>query len=105
VYAIIEIAGRQYRVSPDDQIQVDRLHLEPGARLSVDRVMLVGDGDRVEVGAPFVPYRVDMEVVSHDRHPKVISYHFKRRGGMRRTIGHRQRYTVVKVKSIRKGDE
>ena len=105
MYAIVNIAGRQYRVSPDQQVQVDRLKVEPGGAVTVDEVMLVADGEKVEVGTPYVPYRVRMEVVKHDRRPKVLSYRFKRRGGARKTHGHRQQVTLVKVTSIDKGSE
>ncbi len=105
MYAIVNIAGRQYRVSPDQQFRVDHLKVEPGTEVTVDKVMLVSDGENVEVGNPHVAYRVKMEVVKHDRYPKVVSYRFKRRGGARKTHGHRQHFTLVKVTSIEKGGE
>lgn len=103
MYAIVKIAGRQYRVTPDEEFKVARLQVEPGNAVSIEDVMMVADGDKIEIGTPHVPYRVNLEVVAHDRHPKVTSVTFKRRGGMRRTRGHRQPYTLVKVKSIVKG--
>ena len=104
MYAIIQVAGRQYRIAPDEQFEVDKLDVEPGGSLTVDDVMLVADGENVEIGTPILPYKVNLEVVEHDRHKKVTSITFKRRGGMRRTHGHRQQFTVVKVKSIVKGN-
>lgn len=103
MYAVVKIAGRQYRVSPDELIEVDRLDIDPGNALTINDVMLVADGDNVEVGTPHTTHQVNLEVVKHDRRPKVTSVTFKRRGGMRRTKGHRQPFTVVKVKSIEKG--
>ena len=104
MYAIVKIAGRQYRATPDEQFQVDRLHIEPGEELTVEDVLMVVDGENVEVGTPRTPYRVQLEIVKHDRRKKVISYRFKRRGGARKTHGHRQQFTVVRVKSIEKGN-
>ncbi len=103
MYALVKIGGRQYRVEPDEVLKVDRLKAEPGGELIVPEVMMVTDGQEVDVGAPYLPYRVTLEVLEHGRHPKVLSYKFVRRGGVRRTHGHRQDYTLVKVKAIEKG--
>lgn len=104
MYAIVRIAGRQYQVSPDQLVEVDHLNLEPGGIMTVKDVMLLADRDEVTVGSPFVPCRIDLEVVKHDRRPKVMSVIFKKRGGMRRRKGHRQMFSVVRVKSIVKGE-
>jgi len=103
MYAIVKIAGRQYRIAPDEQFEVDKLNVEPGGTLTVEDVMMVSDDNNLEIGTPHSSYHVNLEVIKHDRRPKVISVVFKRRGGMRRKKGHRQQYTVVKVKSIEKG--
>ncbi len=100
MYAIIKVLGRQYRVSPDEKIEVARIKANPGSLVTAEDVMLVNDGENVEIGAPTLPYKVNMEIVKHDKRPKVVTAMFKRRGGMRRTKGHRQPFTVVKVKSI-----
>jgi len=105
MYAIIKISGRQYKVAPDEQFEVDNLNVEPGGTVTVQDVIMVSDGDNLEIGTPKTPYRVELEVLEHDRRPKIKSVVFKRRGGMRRMRGHRQQYTVVKVKSIVKGTE
>ena len=102
MYAIVKIAGRQYRITPDEIIEVDRLSVDPGKMVMVRDVMFVSDGKDIEVGTPCLPYRVNFEVIKHDRRPKVLSVIFKRRGGMRRTQGHRQHFTVLRVKSIEK---
>ncbi len=105
MYALVKIAGRQYKVSPEDTLKVDRLKTQPGDETSVTDVMMVSDGDSVEIGTPLLPYQVMLETLEHDRHPKVMTYRFKRRGGMRKMHGHRQQYTLVKVKSIQKDKE
>lgn len=103
MYAIVKIAGRQYRVSQNESVEVDKLDVEPGGQVTIDDVLMIADGDSVEIGMPQLPYKVNLEVVKHDRRAKVRSVIFKRRGGMRRTIGHKQQYTVLMVKSIEKG--
>jgi len=102
MYAIVKIAGRQYRISPDEVFKVDRLKAEPGDDMTFTTVMMIDDGKKIEVGEPHVGYKVTLEVVEHGRNPKVITGMFKRRGGMRRKRGHRQQYSLVKVKSIKK---
>jgi len=104
MYAIVQIAGRQYQVTPDQEVEVDYLDVAPGGSLSVKDVMLLADKDDVVIGTPYVPCRIDLEVIRHDRRPKVLSVIFKKRGGMRRRVGHRQRFSVVRVKSIVKGE-
>lgn len=102
MYVLVKIAGRQYKVSPDDTIKVERLQTEPGDETRVTDVMMVSDGDSVEIGTPLLPYQVMLETLEHNRYPKVMAYRFKRRGGMRKMHGHRQQYTLVKVKAISK---
>ncbi len=103
MFAIVKIAGRQYRVTPEEQLEVDKLNLEPGESLAVQDVMMVGNENEYEIGTPHLPYSVNLELIEHKKRPKVMSVVFKRRGGMRRRKGHRQEYSVVKVKSIEKG--
>jgi len=103
MFALVKIAGRQYRVSPGEQVKVDLLDAEPGGEWASSTVMMVADDQLVEIGSPEVPYIVKFEVLGHGRHKKVLSYRFVRRGGVRKTHGHRQHYTLLKVKSIEKG--
>lgn len=98
--AIIKLSGRQYQVVPDGRLRVGRIALEKGAELVVDQVLMVEDGNRIEVGSPTVPYRVTLEVLDQTRGPKGLSYTFFRRGGRRVKRGWRERYSVVRVKSI-----
>ena len=103
MYAVVKIAGRQYKVEPDQQIKVDRLNIDTGSTLAVKDVLLVSNDDNIEVGSPSLEYSVNIEILKHDFHKKVISVIFKRRGGMRRKTGSRKQYTLVRVKSIEKG--
>ena len=102
MHALVKIAGRQYRVDPGHTLKVERLPVEAGSNFVVKEVTMVADGDSVEFGRPTLPYEVHLEVMAQARYPKVLSYHFKRRGGRRRLQGHRQHYSLVKVKSIEK---
>ena len=100
MYAIIRVAGRQYRAEPNALLKVDRLDTPPGGEVAISEVLLVADGEQVQIGTPRLPYRARLEVVSHQRYPKVYAYTFFRRGGMRKLRGHRQPYSVVKIKAI-----
>jgi len=104
MYAIVKISGRQYRVSRDEVIRVDRLKAEPGEELIVSDVMMISDGEQREIGSPHVPYRVCLEVIEHGRDRKQITRRFVRRGGMRRKRGYRRSYSMVKIKSIEQGE-
>jgi large subunit ribosomal protein L21 len=102
MYAVIETGGKQYRVSPGDTLDVERLETEPGKPFTFKRVLLVGDDGKCSVGAPTVPNAtVIVDVVEHVRGPKKITFKMKRRKGYRKTIGHRQDLTRVKVSEIK----
>jgi large subunit ribosomal protein L21 len=103
MFAVIKVGGRQYRISPEQVLKVHLLKMKPGEEISVTDVMMIGNEDKIEIGEPHLNYNVTLEVLEHGRYPKVISRIFKRRGGMRRKSGHRQDYSLVKVKSIELG--
>ncbi|GAB4376059.1 MAG: 50S ribosomal protein L21 [Acidobacteriota bacterium] len=99
-YAVIEAGGRQVRVSPGDVLAVDRLAAEPGAEVTFDRVLLVA-GDDLKIGAPTVEgASVRAKVLREERGPKVIVFRKRRRTTFRRTRGHRQEHTIVRIESI-----
>lgn len=105
-YAIIELGGRQWRVSPGIRLDVNRLTGEAGSAHVVDQVLLAFTGEQVQIGRPYVEgARVVCEVVDHRRGPKVISYKFRRRENWRKTRGHRQDLTRLLVKEISVGGE
>ncbi|MGH7407174.1 MAG: 50S ribosomal protein L21 [Candidatus Methylomirabilales bacterium] len=104
MYAVLETGGKQYRVSPGDLVKVERLGGEPGSPVRFDRVLLVAEGDRVTVGTPTVAgASVAGEVVGQGRGPKVIVFKFKRRKKYRRTQGHRQAQTTIRITAISRG--
>ena len=101
MYAIVEVAGFQYRVEPDAIITVPRLDKEVGEEVVLSQVLLLSDGQAVKIGRPFVDgARVKGVIVSHKRDKKIIVFKFKRRKAYRRKTGHRQDLTEIKVASI-----
>jgi len=105
VFAVVEIGGHQYRVKAGDQIQVEKLPLQAGASLEIDRVLMVGEGEQVRIGQPVIPEaRVRATVLGHVKGEKIIV--FKYRPGAkryRRKQGHRQTYTVLRIDAIEAG--
>ena len=102
MYAVLETGSKQYRVSAGDRLEVERLAVEAGQPVTFDRVLLVSNDGRVSVGSPTVANAsVVADVVEHIRGEKKIAYKMKRRKGFRKTIGHRQELTVVKIKEIK----
>ena len=102
-YAIIEHGGKQYRVSPGDELLVERVEtgLGTGDELDFEKVVLVRAGDEVRVGQPVVEgARVRSQVIAPIRGDKIIVFKKKRRKGYKRTQGHRQDYYRVRVESI-----
>lgn len=101
MYAIIHQGGRQYRVAPGDVIQIDKLGVEKGAEIDLDNVLMVSDGEMIEVGAPRLNgFIVRAKVLREGRGEKIRIYKYKRRKGFSRTQGHRQDFTEVKVLSL-----
>jgi len=102
MYAVLETGGKQYRVSPGDTLEIERLPVEAGQSLTFDRVLLVNQEGKVAVGTPTVGgAAVLADVVEHKRGEKLIVWKLKRRKGYRRKAGHRQELTVVRVKEIK----
>lgn len=101
MFAVIATGGKQHRVTEGETLRVEMLDAEPGQEVVFEKVLLVSDGERVAVGAPYVTGgRVTAEVVSHDRGKKIRIIKFRRRQGYMRTQGHRQWYTEVRIKGI-----
>jgi large subunit ribosomal protein L21 len=102
VFAIIQSGGRQVKVTPGAVVTVDRVALEPGEKVSIDQVLLVGTDDgQVLTGAPFVSTaRVVGVIAGESRGPKIRVFKKKRRKTSRQTIGHRSFYTRVEIKEI-----
>ncbi len=101
MYAIVEIAGHQFKVEKDQKVFVNRLATEEGNKLSFDNVLLIADGDKVTVGAPAIDgAQVSAKVLKHLKGDKVIVFKKKRRKGYRVKNGHRQSLTEIQIESI-----
>ena len=104
MYAIIRTGGKQYRVQSGEQLRVEALPAEVGATVSIDEVLVVGSGEDVKVGAPFVSgARVKATVLSHGRGDKVRIFKLRRRKHYQKTQGHRQAYTELRIDDIVQG--
>ena len=101
MYAIIKTGGKQYRVEQGDILDVELLGEEDGATVKFDDVLFVNNGEGTLIGAPSVEgYVVLGEVVEMVKGPKVFAFKYKRRKNYHRKVGHRQRYSRVKIKEI-----
>ena len=101
MYAIIKAGGHQFRVAPGDTIEVEKLDAEPGADVELGEVLMVSNGDGVQIGAPFVSgAKVLARVLSHGKGEKLIVFKFKPKKRYRRKTGHRQSLTRLAIKEI-----
>ena len=101
MYAIVEIAGPQFKVEKDQKVYVHRLQAEEGKKVSFDNVLLLADGDKVTVGAPAIDgAQVGAQVLKHLKGDKVIVFKKKRRKGYRVKNGHRQALTEIQIDNI-----
>lgn len=100
MYAVIENGGKQYRVAPGDTVEVDTLAGDIGAEVEFGRVLAVFDGDAVKAGAAVESAKVTGTIAGHGRGAKVLVFKFKRKKQYKRTIGHRQNFTRVKINEI-----
>src|SRR5690606_2993940 len=101
MYAIVEIAGQQFKVEKDQKVFVHRLQTEEGKQVAFDNVLLIGDGDNITVGAPAIDgAQVGAKVIKHLKGDKVIVFKKKRRKGYRVKNGHRQSLTEINYESM-----
>ena len=101
MYAVIETGGKQYRVEVGTELEVELLDVEPGKTITIDRVLLVADGDESSIGRPLVAdATVSAEVVTQTRGPKLISFKYRPKARSRVKKGHRQELTVLRIADI-----
>jgi large subunit ribosomal protein L21 len=101
MYAIVDIAGQQFKVEKDMQLFVHRLASDEGAAVTFDQVLLVDNAGKVQVGAPTVSgASVSAKVLSHLQGDKVIVFKKKRRKGYQKSNGHRQQFTKIQIEGI-----
>ncbi len=101
MYAVFATGGKQYRASTGDRLKIEKLDVEKGAKVVLDQVMMVGEGEDVKIGAPFLEGgTVTATVVDHGRREKVRILKFKRRKHHMKRMGHRQDYTQIEITEI-----
>jgi large subunit ribosomal protein L21 len=101
MYAVIKTGGKQYRVSAGEKLRIERIAAEVGQEIVLDQVLLVADGDALNMGAPLIAgARVNAKVLKHGRGEKVRVFKLNRRKHYRRSQGHRQNYTEIEILGI-----
>ena len=102
MYAIIESCGKQYKVAEGDVVFFEKLDAEEGKKVTFDKVILVSEEGKVQIGNPYVKgVKVEGKVVSHGKGKKIIVFKMKPKKNYRRKQGHRQPYTKVEITSIK----
>ena len=101
MYAVIRTGGKQYRVASGEKIKVEQIPAEVGAAITLDQVLMVGEGESVKIGAPLVSgAQVTATVLAQGRHRKVKIFKMRRRKHYQKHQGHRQNYTELKIEAI-----
>ena len=102
MYAVIESCGKQYKVAEGDVVFFEKLDTAEGKKVTFDKVILVSEEGKVQVGNPYVKgVKVEGKVVSHGKGKKILVYKYKAKKNYRRTQGHRQPYTKVEITKIK----
>lgn len=102
MYAVIKTGGKQYRVSEGDVVRVEKLNADVGSKVTFDEVLLFGEGADIKAGSDAAKVKVSGVVTEQDRDKKIVVFKKRRRKTYRRTMGHRQAYTAVKIEKISK---
>ena len=101
MYAVIKTGGKQYRVSTGQKIKVEQMPADVGSEITLDQVLMVGEGESVQIGAPVVDgATVKATVLSQGRHDKVKIFKMRRRKHSMKHQGHRQNYTELRIEAI-----
>jgi large subunit ribosomal protein L21 len=101
MYAVIKTGGKQYRVEKGSTLRIEKLGVDSGKTVTFDDVLLVADGDKIQIGAPMLSgAKVTAEVLGEEKGPKLVVFKFRRRKAYRKKTGHRQVYTAVKITDI-----
>ena len=101
MYAVFKTGGKQYRATTGDVIKVEKIDADKGATVELDQVLMVGEGEDVKIGAPYLEgSKVTATVVDHGRREKIKIIKFKRRKHHRKQMGHRQYFTQIEITGI-----
>ena len=98
MYALVEIAGKQFKLEENSQVEIPYNNNKVGDKISFDKVLYFDDGTKKTIGNPYVSgLSIDAKVISHGKSPKVIVFKLKRRKGYQKRSGHKQPYTIVEI--------
>ena len=101
MYALIEFAGKQFKIEEGDSIKVPYVDGKVGSKVTIDKILYMDDGKNKTVGTPLVSgVKIDGEITSHGRERKVVVFKFKRRKGYQKKNTHRQKYTILKMSKL-----
>lgn len=101
MYAVIKTGGKQYRVAAGEKLKIEQIPAEVGAEITLDQILMVGKGESVKIGAPFVAgASVKATVLSQGRHDKIKIFKMRRRKHYQKHQGHRQNYTEIRIDGI-----
>lgn len=101
MYAVIKTGGKQYRVAAGEKLKVEQIPADVGSEITLDQVLMVGEGESVKIGTPLVSgASVKATVVSHGRHDKIRIFKMRRRKHYQKRQGHRQNYTELRIEAI-----
>ena len=101
MYAVIKTGGKQYRVAAGEKLKIEQIPAEVGAEITIDQILMVGEGESVKIGTPVVAgATVKATVVSHGRHDKIKIFKMRRRKHYQKHQGHRQNYTELRIEAI-----
>ncbi|MCL1824709.1 MAG: 50S ribosomal protein L21 [Betaproteobacteria bacterium] len=101
MYAVIKTGGKQYRVATSEKIKVEQIPADVGSQITLDQVLMVGEGESVKIGTPVIAgATVTATVLSHGRHDKVKIFKMRRRKHYQKHQGHRQNYTEIRIEAI-----
>jgi len=101
MYAVIKTGGKQYRVVAGEKIKVEQIPADVGAEITLDEVLMVGEGESVNIGTPLLAgAKVTAKVIAHGRGPKIKIFKMRRRKHYQKHQGHRQNYTEIEISGI-----
>jgi large subunit ribosomal protein L21 len=101
MYAVIKTGGKQYRVAAGEKIKVEQIPADVGAEITLDQVLMVGEGESVKIGAPIIAgASVTAKVIAHGRGPKIKIFKMRRRKHYQKHQGHRQNFTELEISGI-----
>ena len=101
MYAVVKTGGKQYRVAAGEKIKVEQIPADVGTEITLDQVLMVGEGESVKIGAPLVSgAKVTAKVIGHGRHDKVKIFKMRRRKHYQKHQGHRQNFTELEISGI-----